>query len=135
MLKEGIVLGERYQIISRVGSGGMADVYKAKDQKLDRLVAVKVLKPEFREDTNFVAKFGKEAQAAAGLSHPNVSMCLTWGRTEGFTTLSWNWWRALLSRPILQGKANSVSRRPPVSRFRYPWDWRLPITGALSTGM
>ena len=83
MLKEGIVLGERYQIISRVGSGGMADVYKAKDQKLDRLVAVKVLKPEFREDTNFVAKFGKEAQAAAGLSHPNVVNVFDVGEDRG----------------------------------------------------
>ena len=83
MLKEGIVLGERYQIISRVGSGGMADVYKAKDQKLDRLVAVKVLKPEFREDTNFVAKFGKEAQAAAGLSHPNVVNVFDVGEGRG----------------------------------------------------
>ena len=83
MLKEGIVLGERYEIISRVGSGGMADVYKAKDQKLDRLVAVKVLKPEFREDTNFVAKFGKEAQAAAGLSHPNVVNVFDVGEDRG----------------------------------------------------
>ena len=83
MLKEGIVLGERYQIISRVGSGGMADVYKGKDHKLDRLVAVKVLKPEFREDTNFVAKFGKEAQAAAGLSHPNVVNVFDVGEDRG----------------------------------------------------
>ena len=50
MLKEGVILGERYEIISRIGSGGMADVYKAKDHKLNRMVAVKVLKPEFRED-------------------------------------------------------------------------------------
>ena len=48
MLKEGVILGERYEIISRIGSGGMADVYKAKDHKLNRMVAVKVLKPEFR---------------------------------------------------------------------------------------
>ena len=83
MLKEGIILGERYQIISRVGSGGMADVYKAKDHKLDRIVAVKVLKPEFREDTNFVAKFRKEAQAAAGLSHPNVVNVFDVGEDRG----------------------------------------------------
>ena len=65
MLKEGIVLGERYEIISRIGAGGMADVYKAQDHKLNRLVAVKVMKAEFREDTSFVSKFQKEAQAAA----------------------------------------------------------------------
>ena len=72
MLKEGVILGERYEIINRIGSGGMADVYKAMDHKLNRMVAVKVLKPEFREDKTFIAKFRTEAQAAAGLSHPNV---------------------------------------------------------------
>lgn len=66
MLKEGVILGERYEIISRIGSGGMADVYKAKDHKLNRMVAVKVLKPEFREDKTFIRKFRTEAQAAAG---------------------------------------------------------------------
>ena len=63
MLKEGVILGERYEIISRIGSGGMADVYKAKDHKLNRMVAVKVLKPEFREDKTFIRKFRTEAQA------------------------------------------------------------------------
>ena len=72
MLKEGMIVGERYEIISRIGSGGMADVYKARDHKLDRLVAVKVMKAEFSEDKGFIAKFRKEAQAAAGLAHPNV---------------------------------------------------------------
>ena len=61
MLKEGVILGERYEIISRIGSGGMADVYKAKDHKLNRMVAVKVLKPEFREDKTFIRKFRTEA--------------------------------------------------------------------------
>ena len=66
MLKEGVILGERYEIISRIGSGGMADVYKAKDHKLNRMVAVKVLKLEFREDKTFIRKFRTEAQSAAG---------------------------------------------------------------------
>lgn len=72
MIKEGYIIGERYEVISRIGSGGMADVYKAKDLKLNRLVAVKVLKQEFRADKKFVSKFRSEAQAAAGLSHPNI---------------------------------------------------------------
>ncbi len=83
MIKEGVILGERYEIMSRIGSGGMADVYKARDQKLDRMVAVKVLKPEFREDTNFIVKFRKEAQAAAGLSHPNVVNVFDVGEDRG----------------------------------------------------
>ena len=83
MLKEGIVIGGRYEIISRVGSGGMADVYKARDHKLDRMVAVKVLKAEFREDKSFIAKFRKEAQSAAGLSHPNVVNVFDVGEDRG----------------------------------------------------
>ena len=67
-----MVISERYEIINQIGSGGMADVYKAKDHKLNRLVAIKVLKVEFCEDKTFIAKFRKEAQAAAGLSHPNI---------------------------------------------------------------
>lgn len=83
MLKEGIIIGDRYEIISRIGSGGMADVYKAKDHKLSRMVAVKVLKAEFRADTTFVSKFQKEAQAAAGLAHPNVVNVYDVGEDRG----------------------------------------------------
>ena len=72
MLKDNMVISDRYEIINKIGSGGMADVYKVKDHKLNRLVAIKVLKAEFCEDKTFIAKFRKEAQAAAGLSHPNV---------------------------------------------------------------
>ena len=82
MLKEGMILAERYEIISKVGTGGMADVYKARDHKLNRLVAVKVLKPEFRDDKTF-AKFQKEAQAAAGLAHPNIVNVYDVGEDEG----------------------------------------------------
>ena len=83
MLKEGVILGERYEIINRIGSGGMADVYKAMDEKLNRMVAVKVLKPEFREDKTFIAKFRTEAQAAAGLSYPNVVNVFDVGEDRG----------------------------------------------------
>ena len=72
MLKEGMFVQERYEIINRIGAGGMADVYKAKDHKLNRFVAVKVLKPEFRADSAFISKFRVEAQSAAGLAHPNI---------------------------------------------------------------
>ena len=72
MLKTGRIIAERYEILGKIGTGGMADVYKAKDHKLNRFVAVKVLKPEFREDTTFIRKFRSEAQAAAGLTHPNI---------------------------------------------------------------
>ena len=72
MIKIGMMIGDRYEILEKIGTGGMSDVYKAKDHKLNRFVAVKVLKQEFSENENFVSKFRIEAQAAAGLMHPNI---------------------------------------------------------------
>lgn len=72
MIKPGMFIGDRYEIIDKAGSGGMADVYKAKCHRLNRYVAIKILKPEFSSDKNFVMKFRGEAQSAAGLSHPNI---------------------------------------------------------------
>ena len=72
MLNSGIILNNRYEIIEPVGAGGMSEVYKAKCHVLNRYVAIKVLKPEFSSDVNFVTKFRIEAQSAAGLSHPNI---------------------------------------------------------------
>ena len=62
MIKLGMLIGYRYEVLEKIGTGGMSDVYKAKDQKLNRLVAVKVLKQEFSENRNFVSKFRVEAQ-------------------------------------------------------------------------
>jgi serine/threonine-protein kinase len=72
MIKIGMMIGDRYEILEKIGTGGMSDVYRAKDHKLNRPVAVKVLKQEFSENDNFVSKFRVEAQAAAGLMHPNI---------------------------------------------------------------
>jgi eukaryotic-like serine/threonine-protein kinase len=72
MLKPGMFISDRYEIIDKVGSGGMADVYKARCHRLNRFVAIKVLKAEYSDDKNFVKKFRGEAQSAAGLSHPNI---------------------------------------------------------------
>lgn len=83
MLKPGMMLGDRYEIIELVGSGGMSEVYKAKDHKLNRYVAVKVLKNEFSDDRNFVSKFRVEAQSAAGLAHPNIVNVYDVGEDEG----------------------------------------------------
>ena len=72
MVRIGMFLGDRYEILEKIGTGGMAEVFKGKDHKLNRFVAVKVLKDEFAEDKNFVRKFKEEAQAAAALAHPNI---------------------------------------------------------------
>ena len=83
MLTNGTILNDRYEILSKVGSGGMSDVYKAKCHKLNRYVAIKVLKSEFSEDRNFVSKFRAEAQAAAALSHPNIVNIYDVGEENG----------------------------------------------------
>ncbi|MDO4292991.1 MAG: Stk1 family PASTA domain-containing Ser/Thr kinase [Eubacteriales bacterium] len=83
MIKIGMMIGDRYEILERIGTGGMSDVYKAKDHKLNRHVAVKVLKQEFSENTNFVSKFRVEAQAAASLMHPNIVNVYDVGEDNG----------------------------------------------------
>ena len=83
MVREGMMLAERYEIISRIGTGGMSDVYKAMDHKLNRYVAVKVLKAEFAENKSFVTKFKAEAQSAAGLVHPNIVNVYDVGDEDG----------------------------------------------------
>ena len=83
MIKVGMVLGDRYEIIEKIGTGGMSDVYRAKCHKLNRFVAVKVLKQEFSENVNFVSKFRTEAQAAAGMMHPNIVNVYDVGEENG----------------------------------------------------
>lgn len=83
MLTVGTYLADRYEIVSKIGAGGMSDVYKAKDHILGRFVAIKVLRNEFSEDRSFVAKFRTEAQSAAGLEHPNIVNIYDVGSEEG----------------------------------------------------
>ena len=85
MVKIGMVIGGRYEIQELIGTGGMSDVYRAKDNKLNRNVAVKVLKQEFSENRDFVAKFRKEAEAAANLMHPNIVTVYDVGEENGIS--------------------------------------------------
>ena len=77
---EPTVLNDRYELEQRIGRGGMADVFLARDLLLDRPVAIKVLFPEFAVDPNFVERFRREAQSAAGLNHPNIVSVYDWGQ-------------------------------------------------------
>jgi eukaryotic-like serine/threonine-protein kinase len=75
------IINDRYELGARIGRGGMADVFLARDLLLDREVALKVLFPEHAIDPNFVERFRREAQAVAGLNHPNIVAVYDWGQT------------------------------------------------------
>lgn len=84
MLGPGAFLNGRYEVVQRIGTGGMADVYQGKDHKLKRYVAIKVLKIEFSQDNTFVKKFQTEAEAAAGIMHPNIVNVYDVGVDSGY---------------------------------------------------
>ena len=79
----GRVLDGRYRVLSRIADGGMATVYLARDERLDRDVAVKIMRPDLARDQAFVARFQREARLAAGLSHPNVVAVHDFGTDGG----------------------------------------------------
>ncbi|WP_026504854.1 Stk1 family PASTA domain-containing Ser/Thr kinase [Butyrivibrio sp. NC3005] len=83
MIRIGMIIGDRFEVQEKIGTGGMSDVYRALDHKLNRPVAVKILKQEFSENQNFVDKFRTEAQAAAGLMHPNIVNIYDVGNDKG----------------------------------------------------
>ena len=83
MLRKGQFLADRYEILEQIGAGGMADVYKAKCHKLNRFVAIKVMKKEFSDDKTFVTKFRAEAQSAACLAHSNIVSVYDVGDEDG----------------------------------------------------
>ncbi len=81
-MESGHLLAERYELISHIARGGMADVWQAQDRALNRRVAVKVLHPQYSNDDSFVRRFRREAQAAANLSHPNIVSIFDWGQED-----------------------------------------------------
>lgn len=104
MLKVGTFIQNRYEIISRIGAGGMADVYKAKDHKLNRFVAVKVLKNEFRDDKVFISKFRAEAQSAAGLAHANIVNVYDVGEEAGINYIVMELVEGITLKEYIAGK-------------------------------
>ena len=118
MVKDGIYLSGRYQVLSKIGAGGMADVYKAKDCMLNRYVAVKVLKKEYREDENFVKKFRSEAQAAAGLLNPNIVNVYDVGEDRGLYYMVMELVEGITLKEYVQKKESFLPRKRPVLQFR-----------------
>lgn len=101
----GKTLGGRYTIIEKIDSGGMATVYKAKCNLLNRIVAVKILKPEFSDDADFVRRFRREAQAAASLCHPNIVAIYDVGDEDGLYYIVMEYVKGKTLKEIIKEKA------------------------------
>jgi serine/threonine-protein kinase len=105
------VLSNRYRIAKHLARGGMADVYEAEDTLLNRAVAVKVLHANFASDDAFVARFRREAQAAANLSHPNIVAIYDWGKDEGTYFMVMELIRGRTLREMLRTEGSILPRR------------------------
>jgi eukaryotic-like serine/threonine-protein kinase len=105
-----VVLNDRYELEQRIGRGGMADVFLARDQLLNRQVAIKVLFPEFAVDPNFVERFRREAQSAANLNHPNIVGVYDWGKYSNTYFMAMEYVRGRTLADILKtnGHINSI---------------------------
>ena len=103
----------------------MADVYKAKDHKLNRFVAVKVLKPEFREDTTFIRKFKSEAQAAAVLTHPNIVNVFDVGDDNGVYYIVMELIEGITLKEYISKKGKLSVKEATSIAIQAPWDWKL----------
>ena len=113
---EATVINDRYEVHKRIGRGGMADVFSARDLLLDRQVAMKVLFPQFATDENFVERFRREAQSAANLSHPNIVSVYDWGKFEGTYFIAMEEVQGRTLADIL--KAKQTAHRQASSRNR-----------------
>ena len=118
------VLNDRYELQQRIGRGGMADVYLARDLLLDRPVAIKVLFPEYAVDPNFVERFRREAQAAANLNHPNIVGVYDWGRFENTYFMAMEYVQGRTLADILRANRSVTSQQAA--------EIAIEVAGALS---
>ena len=120
---EGKVLGGRYEIINKIGNGGMATVYVARDKVLNRDVAVKVLKDEFTTDDEFVKRFNSEAQAAASLTHANIVSIYDVGNEDGIYYIVMELVRGKTLKQIINEEG------------ALPWKWSVNIAGQIASAL
>ena len=120
---EGKVLGNRYEIIEKIGSGGMATVYKAKCRVLNRNVAIKILKDEFANDTEFIKRFQVEAQSAASLSHQNIVSIFDVGKDDSMH---------YIVMELIEGK---TLKEIIVEKGKIPWKDAVKIAAQIASGL
>ncbi|MBP3256365.1 MAG: Stk1 family PASTA domain-containing Ser/Thr kinase [Clostridia bacterium] len=119
----GNYIGSRYEVIEKVGNGGMATVYKAKDKVLNRFVAVKVLKEEFTTDMEFIRRFNAEAQSAAGFTHPNIVSVYDVGHDENIY---------YIVMELVQGK---TLKQIIIEDGTLPWKWATNVAIQIASAL
>ena len=119
----GKVLGNRYEILEKIGTGGMATVYKAKCRVLNRYVAVKILKDEFANDSEFIKRFQVEAQSAASLSHPNIVSIFDVGNDNGMH---------YIVMELIEGK---TLKEIITEKGKLPWRDAVKIAAQIASGL
>lgn len=119
----GKILGKRYEILEKIGTGGMATVYKAKDRILNRHVAVKVLKDEFSNDSEFIKRFQVEAQSAASLSHQNIVSVYDVGNDDG---------KHYIVMELIDGK---TLKEIITESGKIPWQDSVKIAAQIASGL
>jgi serine/threonine-protein kinase len=124
MLKPGMILCDRYEILDVVGAGGMSIVYKARDHRLNRNVAIKVLKPEFSNDKNFVTKFRIEAQASAGLTHPNIVNVYDVGEDRGLNYMVMELVEGITLKEYIERKGK-LNKKIVIFYFRMAYSFKM----------
>ena len=121
---EGRLLGNRYEIIEKIGNGGMATVYKAKCHVLNRYVAVKILRDEFTTDEEFIKRFGVEAQAAASITHPNIVSVYDVGHEENLHYIVMELIQGKTLKEIIVGEGGPL-----------PWKWSVNIAMQIASAL
>lgn len=121
---EGKILGNRYEIIEKIGNGGMATVYKSKDRVLNRYVAVKILRDEFTTDEEFIKRFRIEAQSAASLTHPNIVSIFDVGN-EGSLYY--------IVMELIKGK--TLKEIITEEKGPLPWKWSLNVVTQIASAL
>ena len=129
MIAEGTVIDGRYRVLSKIGAGGMADVYCAEDTHLGRKVALKLLHSRFAQDQEFVERFRREASSAAGLQHPNVVGVYDRGEFDGTYYIAMEYCEGRTLKDDRRARPRSTPRARSRSRSRSWWR-RASRTGA-----
>ena len=121
---KGRLLGNRYEIIEKIGSGGMATVYKAKCHVLNRYVAIKILRDEFTTDEEFIKRFEVEAQSAASITHPNIVSVYDVGADGNLYYIVMELIKGKTLKEII------VEEKGPL-----PWKWSVNIAGQIASAL